>query len=140
MDGSKNFLGRGWSFPPCFDASAGEVQMVEAEEDIRESLRILFSTQPGERILLPRYGCALHALVFESLSETLLTRIRTVIEDAILYFEPRIRLESVHIDKSAGTDGLLLIGLEYTIVQTNTRSNMVYPFYLTEGTLVNQTP
>jgi len=138
MDGNKSFLGRGWSFPPRFDASIGEVLMVEAEEDIRESLRILFSTQPGERILLPRYGCALHSLVFESLSETLLTRIRTVIADAILYFEPRIRLEAVHIDKTSSQEGLLLIGLEYTIVQTNTRSNMVYPFYLTEGTLINQ--
>jgi phage baseplate assembly protein W len=132
------FLGRGWSFPPVFDAATGEILMVEADQDIRQSLAILFTTLPGERIMLPRYGCALQTLVFESLSETLLTQIRTVLQDAILYFEPRIRVERLDIARDVAADGLLLIHLEYTIIQTNTRSNMVYPFYLTEGSNIDR--
>jgi phage baseplate assembly protein W len=133
---NNGFLGRGWSFPPAFDARTGDLNMVAAEQDIRESLYILFTTIPGERIMVPRYGCALHGLVFEGISEALLTQIRGAIEDAILFFEPRIKVASIDISRSADADGLLLIALEYTIIQTNTRSNMVYPFYLTEGTNV----
>ncbi|MDD5033799.1 MAG: GPW/gp25 family protein [Methylococcaceae bacterium] len=135
MEYRKNsFLGRGWSFPPTFEAASGELMMVEAEEDIRQSLAILISTVPGERIMLPQYGCALHSLIFESIDNTLLTEIKTVLADAILYFEPRIRVETIKITTDRMADGLLVIAIEYTVVQTNTRSNMVFPFYLAEGT------
>ena len=39
------FLGRGWSFPPVLTEQG--VQMSSYEQDIRESLRVLFSTSPG---------------------------------------------------------------------------------------------
>jgi phage baseplate assembly protein W len=135
---NNGFLGRGWSFPPRFDLTTGEASMVAAEQDIRESLHILLTTLPGERLMVPRYGCALHGLIFETLSQTLVTRIEGIIEDAILFFEPRIKLESCQVSQSPEQDGLLLIALEYTIIQTNSRSNMVYPFYLTEGTNVER--
>ena len=43
---TKEFLGRGWSFPPKFERNDEvlELQMVSLEEDIRESLSILLST------------------------------------------------------------------------------------------------
>ena len=55
----QSFLGRGWSFPPRFDDRQYTIMMVEEEEDIRQSLRILFSTLPGERLMKPDYGCDL---------------------------------------------------------------------------------
>lgn len=135
---NNGFLGRGWSFPPAFDAATAEVRMVEAETDIRQSLGILFSTLPGERIMQPRYGCALHTMVFEGVNDTLVTQLETLLADAILYYEPRIRLEAINISRESQLDGLLLISLDYTVIQTNTRSNMVYPFYLLEGTNVRR--
>ncbi|RDU97549.1 GPW/gp25 family protein [Trinickia dinghuensis] len=136
MASDTRFLGRGWQFPPTFDKASAGVQMAEAEEDIRQSLRILFNTAPGERIMLPGYGCALQQHVFDLMNANTLTLLETLISDAVLRYEPRILLENVDFDLSDATDGLLRITLTYLVRQTNTRSNMVFPFYLAEGTNV----
>lgn len=133
MATDKRFLGTGWSFPPTFDSLTKGVTMVSAEIDIRQSLMILLGTTPGERVMQPSYGCGLRHLVFENLNQSTLTDIRDVIERAVRFFEPRIILNLVSIDDSDWIEGLLRIGLDYTIISTNTRNNLVYPLYLREG-------
>jgi uncharacterized protein len=128
------FIGRGWSFPPAFNKAAKAVELLEDERDIESSLEILFTTRLGERIMQPTYGCDLQDLVFESLTLTQKTYLRDLIETAILYHEPRIRLDGVVLDTSQEMEGLLLIILDYTIRTTNTRFNFVFPFFKTEAT------
>lgn len=132
------FLGRGWGFPPRFDRSRRLPDMVEVEADIRQSLTVLFSTVPGERVMLPDYGCPLHLHVFDAMNQNTLTQLRSLIADAILRYEPRILLEDVIFDLSGAMQGELRITLDYLIRQTNTRSNMVFPFYFAEGTHVRR--
>lgn len=134
MDGDRAFLGTGWGFPPEFHQRFRSVKMVSGDNDIHESLRILLATSPGERVLQPTYGCGLHTIMFEHVSEGVKTEIKDLIERAILFFEPRITLNRIEIDETDMYDGLLTISLEYMIRMTNTRSNMVYPFYFIEGT------
>lgn len=136
MDTDKSFLGRGWAFPPRFDRRTRSIDMVAAEDDIEQSLRILMSTSPGERTMQPSYGCGLKAHVFDEITESTLAVIRDTIERAVLFFEPRITLENVDVDASQALDGVLLISLVYKIRATNSRSNIVYPFYFLEGTNV----
>lgn len=131
----EGFLGTGWAFPPAFNRAEQTVAMVTAEEDICESLQILLATIPGERVMLPDYGCLIHQHVFDVMGETLFTEIKALIEHAILHYEPRINLENISYSEEQD-EGCLLIELEYTIIQTNRRSNLVFPFYLTEGTLL----
>ena len=130
----KSFLGRGWSFPPTFDHKTGEAVLVDEAEDIRQSLYILFTTIPGERIMRPRFGCNLFSQVFNQINTTTQTYIKGLIADAILYFEPRITLEEIQFDDYDALEGVLYIQLTYTIRKTNTRTNVVYPFYVNEGT------
>lgn len=127
-----SFLGRGWSFPPEFEHS-GNTRMVEKETDIRESLFILLSTTPGERIMHPDYGCGLNKLVFEPGSGSLVRRIQDMVQYAILMFEPRIKLQTVDVEYSS-EEAVIYITIDYYVRQTNTRQNMVYPMYLIEGT------
>lgn len=131
----KAFLGTGWGFPPRFQRHADTlgVDMVEAESDIDESLRILLSTRPGERVMQPAYGCGLHSRVFDNITESAVTRIKDLIERAVLFHEPRITLDSIDIDTTEALDGVLNIRLNYTVRQTNSRRNMVYPFYYREA-------
>jgi phage baseplate assembly protein W len=140
MNLNKSFLGVGWGFPPTFSKATahtgGQATMVEAEEDIHESLTILLSTTPGERIMLPTYGCGLKAHVFEDLNESVITEIKDTIRRAVLFFEPRITLNAIRIDDADMLGGQLNIHLDYNIRGTNTRSNMVYPFYFLEGSNV----
>ena len=132
----KSFLGRGWGFPLEFDPLSKAVKISSEEEDIAESLRILLATRPGERVMQPTYGCGLHALVFDSVNERMISELRETVERAILFFEQRIELERVDVDSGQSYDGLLQIRVYYTVRSTNTRSNIVYPFYFQEGTNV----
>ncbi|MFA8434707.1 MAG: GPW/gp25 family protein [Marinifilaceae bacterium] len=134
----KSFLGTGWNFPPSFGKKGITAKMVSEEEDIHQSLMILLSTKPGERVHRPRYGCGIHKMVCENMNTSTLTLIEHTIEKAILLFEPRITLNNVKFDFGQEKEGKVLIRLEYTVRLTNTRSNMVYPFYFREGTNLSQ--
>lgn len=127
------FLGHGWSFPPVLTEQG--VQMSSYEQDIRESLRVLFSTSPGERVNRYDYGCPLRRYAFEPLTTQTTVRMRNDITRAVILFEPRIELEDVSFEEQP-EKGLLLIRLAYTVIRTNNRNNMVYPFYLNEGTSI----
>ena len=77
------------------------------------------------------------SLIFENITESSVTRIKDLVERAILFFETRITLENIEVLAEEVNDGLIQIQLEYTIRTTNTRSNFVYPFYFQEGTNVS---
>ncbi|HET8804791.1 MAG TPA: GPW/gp25 family protein [Aequorivita sp.] len=136
MNTAEIFLGEGWSFPPHFDKKTGELVTTAGIVDINKSLEILLSTRLGERIMLPSYGCNLEELLFQPLNITLKTYIQEMIKTAILYFEPRIDTHSVSLDTTNELSGEILINIEYTVRITNSRANMVFPFYKTEGTEV----
>lgn len=140
MKHKKSFLGVGWKFPPSFDKEHGSIMLVSEEEDIKESLFILLSTKPGERVMQPEYGCDLNKLLFESIDATLINQIKSMIKKSILYFEPRIDLDEVEIAPDPNNDGILLINVHYTIRKTNNRANMVYPYYIIEGNEARYTP
>ena len=136
MEESKSFLGRGWSFPPEFNSETKTVKMLTDEVDIESSLEILLSTRPGERVMVPNYGCNLDELLFKPLNLTLKTYVIDLIKTAILYYEPRIDARKIEIDPSDELNGVLLIKIEYIIRTTNSRKNMVFPFYKEEGSEV----
>lgn len=133
MEANRSFLGRGWSFPPEFSRGTKTVKMLEDEADIKSSLGILLSTKLGERIMVPGYGCNLGELLFKPLNLTIKTFVVDLIKTAILYHEPRIEVNKIDIDPNNELQGVLLINIEYTIRTTNSRKNMVYPFYKEEG-------
>jgi phage baseplate assembly protein W len=101
-------------------------EMVSDFEDIEQSLRILFATHPGERVMQPAYGCGLRSLVFEDASEHLLTEIKDMLRRAILFFEPRIDVLKVEAQLVDPLGGHVSISLDYRVRTTNTRHNMVH--------------
>jgi phage baseplate assembly protein W len=137
MDQAINtFLGRGWSFPPSFDRINNANQMASDLTDIEESIRIILGTTPGERMMQPQFGCHLNRVVFEQISSNLVMEINHVIGNALLNFEPRIKfLQAIFLDE-ANLEGVVHIRIDYSIITTNTRHNIVYPFYIAEGTNV----
>jgi len=129
-----SFLGTGWSFPPAFDKAGGSAVMSHTVTDIEESIRIILGTVPGERMMEPKFGCNLHRLVFEKVDSEMITEISDLVEHALLDFEPRVNFESLDVLLRDDAHGILHLQIHYTIITTNTRHNMVYPFYFLEGT------
>jgi hypothetical protein len=128
MSDVPTFLGRGFAFPPEF--VGGQPRMAEDDVDIRQSLAVLFGTRPGERVLWPGFGLDLGALLFEPLSTTLRTLLEDRIRTALLVHEARIRVLTLVVDDSLAREGQLQIRLEYAVRSTNSRFNLVYPYYL----------
>jgi phage baseplate assembly protein W len=133
MSDATPFLGQGWAFPPEFTSGGRDVLMVAEIEDIRQSLEILFGTRLNERIMQEDYGCSLDEFMFEETSSETLNRLEYIIKEAVLYHEARIELNDLQINVDREIEGLLLIQMDFTIPASNSRYNMVYPFYLNEG-------
>jgi uncharacterized protein len=130
----KSFLGTGWGFPPAFNKYTKSVDMVSDEVDVSQSLKIILFTDLNTRIMRPEFGSDIRKFVFKSMDTGALASLKATITRAIKKNEPRVTLNNVVLDDSAALDGLLRINLEYTIKSVNIRTNVVFPFYLKEGT------
>lgn len=134
---SNDFLGKGWSFPPSFNAQSKTVEITEKEIDINRSLQILLTTTAGERVMQPKYGCNMEELLFEPLNTSTKTIIIDKIKTAILYFEPRIDAKSIFLNTQNELEGEVLVEIEYEVRATNSRFNFVFPYYKKEGSELN---
>src|SRR5580693_9170616 len=92
-----SFLGTGWAFPPAFDNVLASVETVSNETDIERSLNILLSTALGERVMQPQYGCDLQPYLFQPLNPQLIGYLKDRVKNAILYYETRLKLNSVTV-------------------------------------------
>ena len=126
-----DFLGRGWAFP-VGSGPDGEAAMVADAEDIRQAIRLILETEPGERVMRPDFGAGLRGLVFEPINARLLALVRHRVEQALTTWEPRIDLIQVTVSTDGAASGRLDVEIRYSVRATNTFYNLVYPFYLQE--------
>jgi len=131
----QNYKGVGWGFPPRFGRGGASVETVSGDEDILESLRLLLATEPGERVMRDTFGCNLASFIFEELDQGLINRITRTITDAILNHEHRVILEQVDVTRGEDRTGSVLIKITCRSRETNSRYNLVYPFYLREAAI-----
>lgn len=125
------FLGTGWHFPVVDDAR-GHVAMAAGAQDIRQAIRIILGTNPGERVMRPDFGAGLRALVFEPLNTTTIEQVKERVRTALVRWEPRIDVLAVRVTADRPIANKLLIEIDYQIRASNTFDNLVYPFYLLE--------
>jgi phage baseplate assembly protein W len=134
MAEEKSFLGRGWGYPVSFNKTLGKVNMVSDELDIRQSLEIYLATQRGERLLRLTYGSVMHEYVFERASYGNLNFLCETLKNDMRIYEPRIIVHKVKVDSEKVSDGIVHFTVDYEIQSTNVRDNIVFPFYILEGT------
>jgi phage baseplate assembly protein W len=132
MAESSQLLGRGWKFPFTLD-ERGEVALSSGEVDIQEAIWMILSTAFGERLMHPDFGCEIHDLVFAPNNTGTAGLARFYVQDALVRWEPRIDVEEVEVQADPVQPELLLISVSYRVRTTDSRYNLVYPFYLTRG-------
>jgi phage baseplate assembly protein W len=128
----RDFLGAGWKFPLQVNAQGG-LATARFEQSIEESIYQILGTAPGERVMLPTFGCGMHELVFAPNNPATLTLVIDSVRRALVTFEPRIDVLTVDAEAPEGEDNLLIIRVDYRVRANNTLENLVYPFYITEG-------
>jgi len=134
----KSFLGIGWSFPPTFNKDRSDVEMTTKEEDIKQSLHIYFNTKLGERIMRQDFGCIIHEHLFDRLDKSILDVLTFELKQNIGNIEPRIIVNEISIMPIDINEGSVEININYTVITTNVRDNIVFPYYLNEGTNIKK--
>ncbi len=129
---NEGFLGRGWRFPIRPD-HRGRLNLTEQDESVRNSIFLLLSTAPGERSMLPDYGCGIHDLIFQPNTPTLRGNVQTHVRTSLIRWEPRIDVLDVRVETRPDAPTHLIIRVDYRLRQNNGKFNMVFPFYLQES-------
>jgi len=129
---TKVHLGRGWNFPVEPDAF-GSLGYMADEQKIQQAILVILGTAQGERVMRPEFGSGLRDLVFAPLTSSTKTLVAGAITDALVKWEPRVDVLGVTADEQASDDGTLVVNIEYRVRATNNVFNLVYPFYLREG-------
>jgi phage baseplate assembly protein W len=124
-----DFLGTGWAFPVLPDP-AGRLRYAVGEDSIQDCLLVLLQTATGERVMRPDFGTTAPTLVFAPGSPANLRTLEASITEAIQIYEPRVALDSVVAEPTPGEENKVVVSVTYRIRQTNTKANLVFPFYL----------
>jgi phage baseplate assembly protein W len=127
----EDFLGSGWKYPVSIKNS--KIVSSGGEDSIRESIIIILTTAKGERVMRPDFGCEINELVFAQNTTSTATLIEFYIKEALLKWEPRIEVLDVSATPDEDERDKIDINIEYLVKTTNTRDNLVYPFYLDKG-------
>lgn len=112
--------GAGWAFPLTFlgpDEAhpRSSVAMSAGADNVAQSLRILFQTQPGERLMRPAYGCDMQSAVFANLSEGTLAALHNQIAESVARHEPRAEEVVITVEEDRAQPGVLRITVRYRL-------------------------
>lgn len=129
---TRPYLGTGWKFPVRVNSS-GNLAWSVGEQSVHEAIWIILGTALGERQMLPAFGCGIHDLVFAPNNPTTQTNVAHLVKNALSQGEPRIDVLDLNVSAAPDEANMLLIRVDYRIRSNNAMNNMVYPFYVTEG-------
>ena len=128
----KRFLGTGMKFPPQIDPATGRFMTVSGAKNVKESLYLILMTQVTERLVRPDFGSDIMSYTFMDTGSTMMSIFRRNITETIMSQEPRI--SEVNVDMEyVENRGAIIVNIEYLVSATNTRDNLVFPFYLDKG-------
>lgn len=125
-------IGCGWTFPPKID-SQGRLALTNQRNELQQSIMVILSTSPGQRVMRPTFGCRLQELVFEPNNNHTVAQVRRYVEEALGMWEPRINVIDVDVKPDSQDACRLLIDIKYQVKSTRDRRSLVYPFYLIPG-------
>jgi uncharacterized protein len=112
-----SIYGQSVGFPPRVGVD-GQVQWSSGELNVRESIRIILLTKPGERLMRPDFGCGLNLYLFEPNSVSTLRLIQEEVKQAITHWEPRVTLNDVVVATNPADARAVDITIYYTLVAT----------------------
>jgi uncharacterized protein len=128
----RSFLGTGVRFPFTVDA-AGGLGWSAGEQLVAESIWLVLSTSPLERVMRPDFGCGLRELVFAPDDSATHALVAQHVYDALVLGEPRIDVLDVRVRGEGDLRSVLLIEIDYRLRANNAVHNLVYPFFIEEG-------
>ena len=110
-------IGRGLAFPVRVD-DQGRLAWSHGAEHVRESIRIILSTDRRERVMVPEFGGGLGSFLFEPNTPATHRLIQERIQRAVGRWEPRVRVESVTVNADPDDPRGVIATINYRLVAT----------------------
>lgn len=114
------------SFPCTLEEGLGRFRPLSEAEEVAQSVRLILSTNKGERPFRPQFGTGVSRYAFESVDTTLLTLIRQEIVAALQTWEPRIWKIQVEFEPNQN-EGVLIARISYELRQGGTPAQIEVP-------------
>lgn len=124
-----DLIGSGLAFPLKPDRR-GSLALADGTTDIEQAITLVLGTAPGERVMRPEFGCAVHDVVFDTIDAEMIGKVETAVHYALDRWEPRIEVMNLDFDLSEVDAGKLVIEITYRVRATSRVYNLVYPFYV----------
>jgi len=125
---ARALFGQGLALP-LQAGEGGALALADGPEKVRQAIAIILDTEPGERLMLPGFGCGLRRFLMQPNSSATRAAMQREIESALKTWEPRIRLDGVLVSP-ADDPSMVLVQIAYQHLRDGRRDNFVYPFYL----------
>ena len=105
----------GWPLLPFPDEHGELAYPAALDESVRQQLRVILSTRPGEQLMQPAFGAGLTDMLGEP--DTMAARRRIVdrVTAAIAQWEPRIDLHRVDVNDVPDRPGWLRVEIGYRL-------------------------
>jgi len=127
-----NPFGKSLGFPPRVGAD-GRMRWSEGETNIRESIRVILSTDHGERLALADFGAGLPRYLFEPNTPATHTRIAHDMVTALGRWERRIAVEDVEVSGDRADETHAIATIVYRLVATGAQERLSVQVPLAAG-------
>ncbi len=107
-----------WPFLPY--PQEGQLSYPTLEQSVRDSIRVILSTRPGEQLMQPLFGAGLQNFLDEGNTLTIRRQIQTAILDSLQTYETRIAVDTVEVETVSGAPSLIHVQIYYRLLRTNT--------------------
>ena len=85
-----------WPFMPKLQG--GQMTWPSLERSVRDSIRIILTTRPGEQLMRPRFGAGLQNFLDEGNTISLRRQIQSAVLENLQNYETRIAVDAVEVD------------------------------------------
>jgi len=119
----------GWPLFALPDAD-GALVWPGLERSVRDSLRLILATRPGEQLMRPDFGAGLDLLLHEPNTLETRRRVRDLVQDSIERWEKRISLDRVEVWEVEGEPTQLRVEIGYRLLRTGSAASMALSMQL----------
>jgi uncharacterized protein len=106
-----------WPFLPV--PQNGQLTFDTLEKSVRDSIRVILTTRPGEQLMQPLFGAGLQNFLDEGNTLAIRRQIQSAITDSVQLYETRIAVDTVEVETVAGAPSQIHVQISYRLLRTN---------------------
>ncbi len=107
-----------WPLLPLPDEN-GHLTFPNLEDSVRQSIRIILMTRPGERIMRPAFGGGLENMLHQQNTLTTRRQIRDLISESLERWEKRIIFDRVEVREVEDRPSAIRVEIAYRLRRIN---------------------